>query len=219
MKIQPEELANLFLAGEEEKALQAVQQYSQDHSQQDLYFHLLTPAMYRIGELWENNIISVADEHLATAVCDFVVSAVELNRDAVTGIKRKVMILGPEGEDHYIGMKMISSLFKENGWKVHYMGPNLPLEAAIESAMQWKPEVVALSAALVYRLPALKQYAEAFRALDFKPLVLLGGRAVSIADSSFVDVEGTIVIKDLHQLENWIHTGKEADNDFDISIG
>ncbi|RNF38374.1 cobalamin B12-binding domain-containing protein [Planococcus salinus] len=219
MEIQPKELADLFLAGEEEKALQLVQQYLQQHSQQDLYHQLLTPAMYRIGELWENNIISVADEHLATAVCDFVVSAAELKRESIKGIKRKAMILGPEGEGHYIGMKMVSSLFKENGWQVHYMGPNLPLESAIESAKRWKPEVVALSAALVYRLPALQQYAAAFRELDFKPVILLGGRAVSIADPSFIREEGTVVVKDLQQLKDWIQTGKEADDDFHFSIG
>ncbi len=218
MTIQARELAELFLAGEDEKSLAAVLEYLDNHSHNELYHDLLTPAMYLIGDWWQQNIISVADEHLATAICDFVVSAAELKRKPTEGIQRKVMVLGPEGEDHYIGLKMVSSLFKEYGWHVQYLGPNLPLDAALESAQRWKPDVIAMSAALAYRLPALKAYSKAFQELDFKPSILIGGRAIATADISKIRTEGMLVVKDLPQLKNWLQTGKEAENDLDISI-
>lgn len=218
MTIQARELAELFLAGEDEKAMDAVLEYLKNHSHNELYHDLLTPAMYLIGDWWQENIISVADEHLATAICDFVVSAAELKRKPADGIQRKVMVLGPEGEDHYIGLKMVSSLFKEHGWQVQYMGPNLPLDAALESARKWQPDVIAMSAALAYRLPALKAYSQAFQELDFKPSILIGGRAIVSADISKIRTEGTLVVKDLPQLKKWLQTGKEAEDDLDISI-
>lgn len=218
MTILPGELAEMFLAGEDERAMEVVLGYLENHSHDELYHELVTPAMYLIGDWWQENTISVADEHLATAVCDFVVSAAELKRKPGKGESRKVMVLGPEGEDHYIGLKMVASLFKDHGWQVQYMGPNLPLDAALESAERWKPDVVALSAALAYRLPALKTYSEAFRNLDFKPTVIMGGRAVAAADITKLRTGGTLVVKDLPQLKNWLQTGKETNNDFDISI-
>ncbi|MGH2317172.1 cobalamin B12-binding domain-containing protein [Planococcus sp. SE5232] len=218
MNSKSKELADLFLAGDEKQAVQLVQTYLENHTKDELYQLVLTPAMYWIGELWEKNIITVADEHLATAICDFVVSVTEVRRPALNSHKKKVMVLGPEGEDHYIGLKMVSSLFKENGWEVQYLGPNLPLDAAIDSANRWQPEVIALSAALAYRLPILKEYAVAFRALDFKPTIILGGRAVSLANWPASEPEGTIIVKELDQLKKWIQTGKEPDNDFSISI-
>jgi methanogenic corrinoid protein MtbC1 len=33
-----------------------------------LYQRVIAPAMWRIGDLWEQGAISVADEHLATAL-------------------------------------------------------------------------------------------------------------------------------------------------------
>lgn len=218
MTIQARELAELFLDGEDERAMEEVLGYLENHSHNELYHDLLTPAMYLIGDWWQANIISVADEHLATAICDFVVSAAELKRKPKEGVQRKAMVLGPEGEDHYIGLKMVASLFKEHGWQVQYMGPNLPMDAALESAASWKPDVIAMSAALAYRLPALKTYSEAFQKLDFKPTVILGGRAVAAADITKLRTEGTLVVKDLLQLKNWLQTGKEAEDDFDISI-
>lgn len=218
MTEQARELAEVFLAGEDEKAMETVLGYLEDHSHDELYHDLLTPAMYLIGDWWQENLISVADEHLATAICDFVVSAAELKRQPKNGVHRKVMVLGPEGEDHYIGLKMVSSLFKDHGWQVQYMGPNLPLDAALESARRWQPDVIAMSAALAYRLPSLKAYSKAFRQLEFKPAIILGGRAVAAADISKIRIEGTLVVKDLPQLKNWLQTGKEVENDFDISI-
>lgn len=219
MNSKSQELADLFLAGNEDQALHLVQTYLEKHTKDELYQLVLTPAMYWIGELWEKNIITVADEHLATAICDFVVSVTEVRRPVQSLKKKKAMVLGPEGEDHYIGLKMVASLLKENGWEVQYLGPNLPLDAAIDSANRWKPDVIALSAALAYRLPILKKYAEAFIALDFKPTVVLGGRAVSVANLPVSDTEGIIIVKDLDQLKNWIQNGKEPDNDFSISFG
>lgn len=219
MNSTSQELANLFLAGNEEQALRLVQTYLEEHTKEELYQWVLTPAMYWIGEQWEKNVITVADEHLATAICDFVVSVTEVRRPVQVPNRKKVMVLGPEGEDHYIGLKMVASLFKECGWEVQYLGPNLPLDAAIDSAKRWEPDVIALSAALAYRLPVLKNYAESFVALKFNPTVVLGGRAVSIAKWPASKTEGIIIVKELDQLKSWIQTGKEPDNDFSISIG
>ena len=219
MNNQSKELADLFLAGNEKQALHSVQAYLKNHTKDELYQHVLTPAMYWIGELWEKNVITVADEHLATAICDYVVSVTEMRKGEQNADQKKVMVLGPEGEDHYIGLKMVASLFKENGWEVRYLGPNLPLDAAIDTANCWKPDAIALSAALVYRLPVLKKYTEAFRALDFKPSVILGGRAVAMGNWPASESEGVLIVKELDQLKNWIQNGKEPDNEFGISFG
>ncbi|WP_416145081.1 cobalamin B12-binding domain-containing protein [Planococcus koreensis] len=216
--IHPMQLAELFLEGNDRDAIGHIRTFLKTHSQKDLYDQLLTPAMYHVGELWENNEITVADEHLATAICDFVVTAVENRGQAEVGEARKVMVLGPEGEDHYIGLKMVSSLFRENGWSVKYLGPNMPLSHAVEAATRWQPDVIALSAALVYRLPTIKAYIKEFLTLEPLPTVVFGGRAVSKANMAALHEQGAIVIKDLDQLERWLTMGEEPQDEYGISI-
>jgi methanogenic corrinoid protein MtbC1 len=216
--IHPVQLAELFLAGNDAEALEQVRIFLRSNNQKALYDQLLTPAMYHVGELWENNEISVADEHLATAICDFVVTAVENRKTVNEGEAHKVMVLGPEGEDHYIGLKMVSSLFRENGWSVKYLGPNMPLSHAVEAATRWQPDVIALSAALVYRLPTIKAYINEFLALEPQPTVVFGGRAVSKASMAALQEQGAIVIKDLDQLERWLTMGEEPQDEYGISI-
>lgn len=216
--IQPTELAELFLQGNDREALKQVQQFLDTHNRKQLFDQLLTPAMYHIGELWETNEISVADEHLATAICDFVVSVIDKRREEEHAAKRKVMVLGPEGEEHYIGLKMVSSLFREHDWSVNYLGPNMPLDHAMEAANRWQPDAIALSAALVYRVPTLKAYINKFKELAHAPAIIVGGRAAAFESSRILIEEGAILVKDLEQLEHWIKTGEEPDDEYRISI-
>lgn len=71
-------LADYLLQGDEEIAIQLIEAEMNRTSQQQMMNDLLTPAMQHIGYLWENNQITVADEHLATAICDFVLSKLEI---------------------------------------------------------------------------------------------------------------------------------------------
>ncbi|AQQ54014.1 cobalamin B12-binding domain-containing protein [Planococcus lenghuensis] len=205
MLIEPKALARLFLDGEETKALTEIQAYLAEHSKKELYHDLLTPAMIHIGELWERNEISVADEHLATAICDFVMSAVDIRPVSLPSDGSKTaLVLGVEGEQHYLGLKMTASLLRENGWSVHYLGPDLPLDHALAAAERWQPDAIGLSAALAYRAPAVRKFVEAFLELQPAPVIFIGGRAVSAADLSHLEQEGVLLFDNLHQLERWI---------------
>ncbi|WP_088009601.1 cobalamin B12-binding domain-containing protein [Indiicoccus explosivorum] len=204
MAIQPKELAQLFLEGKDSEALKEVQTFLENQSKKDLYHGLLTPAMIHIGELWERNEISVADEHLATAICDFVMSAVDIRKESMSLAGGQALVLGVEGEQHHLGLKMSASVFREHGWRVHYLGPDLPLDHALAAAERWSPDVIGLSASLAYRVPALRRYIDAFRGLQPKPVVFIGGRVVGITDLSAFEQEGALLFQDLSGLERWL---------------
>ncbi|MDQ0858501.1 B12-binding domain-containing protein [Bacillus sp. V2I10] len=112
----------------------------------ELFEEIFTPAMQYAGELWENNEITVADEYLASAVCDFILSTLypRMQISASAG-RKKAMLLCVEGKQHDLGLKMVNSLFDEKGYETHYLGPNLPLEYAIQKAELWRPEIICLS--------------------------------------------------------------------------
>lgn len=200
---EAEKLARLFLEGNHAEALHFIKQQP-DQNRMVLFRDLFTPAMYMIGDLWENNEISVADEHLATGVCDFVLSRLfQVSADETTH-KKKAMFLCLQGEQHYLGIKMINSLFEEKGWETKYYGASLPLEYALKSALQWKPEVIGLSVSIVYNLPVLKNYVRALAALPNKPDILVGGRLTDKYDlEPYVNKQG-IIIKNLPQVEKWL---------------
>lgn len=198
------EFAQLLLNGDEHAAVQLVNAHSH-LSRPQLFEELFTPAMRHVGELWENNEITVADEHLASVVCDFILSTLypPMQHSAAEG-RKKAMLLCVEGEQHYLGLKMVNSLFEENGYETHYLGPNLPLEYAIKKAELWKPEVICLSISIVYHLPNIKKYVDALAALPNHPAILIGGRIVNQYDLQPYCSGQAEIMYDLKAIENWL---------------
>ncbi|MDR7074901.1 cobalamin B12-binding domain-containing protein [Fictibacillus barbaricus] len=199
-----EKLARLFLEGNQAAALHFIKQQP-NQNRMSLFQNLFTPAMYLIGDLWENNEISVADEHLATGVCDFVLSRL-FQISTETTSDHKSMFFCLQGEQHYLGIKMINSLFEENGWQTRYFGASLPLEYALKTALQWKPEVIGLSVSIVYNLPVLKNYVRTLSALPHKPVILIGGRLAEKYDLIPYTNHQGIIMKNLDEVDQWLNT-------------
>ncbi|MBM7649895.1 methanogenic corrinoid protein MtbC1 [Bacillus ectoiniformans] len=197
------ELADYLLAGDQQAAIQCIQQ-NEDMTNLMIFHQLITPAMQYIGELWEKNEITVADEHLATATCDFVFSRLFSWQGDQSANGKKAILLCLEGEQHYLGLKMVSSLFVEHGWNVRFFGPNLPLEYALETAEKWKPDVIGLSVSIVYHLPHLKHYVKHLSSLSNRPVIMLGGRLAATHDLRPYCDGNTMILKDLLMANHWL---------------
>ncbi|WP_051314726.1 cobalamin B12-binding domain-containing protein [Alteribacter aurantiacus] len=204
-----------LLDGNQGKALKIVKDLRESHSRLDVYMQLVTPAMYQIGRLWEENRITVADEHLATGVCDFVLSQTEydLVNTEKNDAQPKAMFFSVQDEWHQLGIRMVSILFKEKGWNVRYLNANLPLDHALNNAKVWKPEVIGMSLALAHRIPEIPDYITAFEKLPSKPKVLIGGRVMSSYDYTTLVSPNTKVIVDLYELDDWLETIKKNRRD------
>ncbi|MED4533269.1 cobalamin-dependent protein [Metabacillus fastidiosus] len=196
------QLASFLLDGDSLKVWEYIQK-NKRLSLHEIYENMITPAMRYIGFLWENNEITVADEHLATATCDFVLSKLGYNVEKIK-LDQKAMFLCLEGEQHYIGLKMVNNLFEEHGWETKYFGPNLPLEYALTAALEWKPNVIGLSVSIVHYLPKLKEYIAELVNLPHKPEVLIGGRLAAKYNLVPYCTDNTIILTDLLSTKEWL---------------
>jgi methanogenic corrinoid protein MtbC1 len=145
----------------------------------DLYQHLFHPALYRIGELWEQGQISVATEHMATAIIEGLMS--ELYPRLLTTPRRslKAVVAFIEGELHQVGAKMAADVFVMNGWDVHYLGTNTPTSELVRMVAVQKPHVVALSLSTPAHLPQLAQTLDLLRSRYPRLTLLVGGQGFS----------------------------------------
>ncbi|MDM5206435.1 cobalamin B12-binding domain-containing protein [Cytobacillus kochii] len=199
-----EELAEILLSGAVADAWEYIEQF--DYlTNVEIYQDIITPAMVKIGLKWENFEITVADEHLASGVCDFILSRLAA-KHKLKAVKAAptAMFLCLSGEQHYLGLKMVASIFEENGWRTKFLGANLPVQYALQAAKEWKPDVIGLSVSIATHLPTLTEYMEAFSYLPKKPRVLLGGRLTNLYDiASFTAIKPEI-ISNLYAVDKWI---------------
>jgi MerR family transcriptional regulator, light-induced transcriptional regulator len=144
-----------------------------------LYLEVFQPALRQIGALWQENRISVADEHLATAITQSVMARLYAGAfPGAPGAGRTLLAACADSERHEVGLRMICDLLELEGWDTSYLGASVPLPSLVQMAVERRPDVVALSAALLPHVPRLERAIEALRArlADEAPLVMVGGR-------------------------------------------
>ena len=172
----------LLLHGDTQGCLKVVDQSVK--TAEDLkhfYLQVIWPALYRIGQLWESNTISVAEEHVATAIVGRVMAAL-YPRFALFEITRgKALVSAGPNEFHEVGARMVADFMEMDGWDVTYLGANTPTDVLLNTLKRHKPFVVALSVATVFNLDAARQIIKMINedqeTKDIK--VMVGGLAFS----------------------------------------
>jgi MerR family transcriptional regulator, light-induced transcriptional regulator len=148
-------------------------------SLQSLYMDVFQPALREIGQRWQSDEISIADEHLATAITQSAMAhAFQHLFDWGTGHGRSLVAACADLERHEVGLRMICDLLELEGWDTTFLGASVPQESLVEMVRQRKPDALALSAAIPPHLARLRQTVDAVRgALGGEaPFILVGGR-------------------------------------------
>ena len=109
-----------------------------------LMVDVLGPLMTEVGERWHRGDLSIAQEHMVSAMVRRHVSLVLQTFDRCSKDAGIVFSTLP-GERHEIGLLMAASVCASMGHKTHYLGPDMPAEQIAAFAARTKSPVVALS--------------------------------------------------------------------------
>jgi DNA-binding transcriptional MerR regulator/methylmalonyl-CoA mutase cobalamin-binding subunit len=106
--------------------------------------HVIAPFMRRLGELWRHGSVTPANEHLASAVVARVLGRViEAAEPAETSLN--LVVATPSGAGHEFGALFAAVTAASEGWRVIYLGRDLPAEDIAAAANHTGAEAVALS--------------------------------------------------------------------------
>lgn len=142
-----------------------------------LYEEIFKNSLYRIGEMWENNKIGVAVEHMATAIVEGLMNDL-LPEIIIPKIKnKKIVISCVENEEHQVGGKMVADVFEKNNWNSFYLGANTPMTELIRFCDLKKPDLICLSLSVYSNMRFLLKEIKAIRAVNNTP-ILIGGQAL-----------------------------------------
>jgi methanogenic corrinoid protein MtbC1 len=131
---------------------------------QVIYMEVIQPAQLELGRLWHLHRVSVAQEHVASAISRRTMAQLMATAPLCDPAGRTVVAACVGHELHEIGLQMVADFFEMAGWDVHYLGPNTPAEAIVTTASEASADLVALSTAMSWRVPALGQTIASLRA-------------------------------------------------------
>ena len=145
---------------------------------EDLYADVFQPVLYEVGARWEANALTVAQEHMATAITQYVMAQIydaPVDRPATKG---SVVLTGVEGELHNIGAVMVGDLLELRGWHVRFLGTNLPASSIMATIRETMPSHVGISATMLFNVNMVRQVISSIRA-EFKDgiRIFVGGAA------------------------------------------
>ena len=119
--------------------------------------HMIQPAQYGIGKKWQNNQVTVAQEHLATAIAQSVMTLGLARSELPASNGKQVLLACVEGNNHAVGLQMVADAFQFAGWEVQFLGANVPTDALIRHLDQLKPDLLGLSVAFAQQLYVVRE--------------------------------------------------------------
>jgi methanogenic corrinoid protein MtbC1 len=135
--------------------------------------------MRSIGDLWQAGLVTVAQEHLASAITEAQLAWLAPLLPTRPMSAARIVLSGTPGELHVVGLRMLADMLAAEGWQVFNLGASLPAEDLIELVARRQPDVVGLSTSLTTHLRGVRDIAAALHALPVAPVVILGGAAYS----------------------------------------
>lgn len=105
---------------------------------------LLVPLIHEIGNLWAEGGLKASHEHLGTAVLRNFIEEVRHPRDELADNPR-LLVTTPASEKHELGAMLATATATNVGWRVTYLGPDLPAADIAAAARQRGAAAVGLS--------------------------------------------------------------------------
>ena len=129
----------------------------------DLYLHVFQSTQYEVGRLWQINQISVAQEHACTAATQLIMSQLYPYIFGTEKTHGTFVATCVSGDMHEIGARMLSDFFELEGWSTHYLGANVPTQSIVQTLVEHRASVLAISATITYHVPAVEELIAAVR--------------------------------------------------------
>lgn len=148
----------------------------------DLYSEVLQGAMYRIGGLWEENKITVAQEHMATAITQFVLAHLYALIEPTETSRGKAVVTGVQGEFHQVGAHMVADMLEADGWDVQFLGTDTPIAGVLEAIEEHKADILGISATMLFPISSVARLIDAARAKRGSRIrIMVGGRRIPLS--------------------------------------
>ncbi|ATG90538.1 MerR family transcriptional regulator [Methylomonas koyamae] len=103
---------------------------------------VLLPAMQKVGNLWHQGKINIAQEHMFSSCVKRIVLSMVNNLHRHSRNNPAIMLATPSGEPHEFGILVSCLVAAAQNYNCYYLGADLPAEDILEAARHLAPELL-----------------------------------------------------------------------------
>jgi DNA-binding transcriptional MerR regulator len=105
---------------------------------------VIVPYLHELGERWERDEVSIAQEHFASTLLRG--RLLGLARDWGRGLGPVAVLACAPGEQHDLGLIAFGLALRGRGWRIVFLGPDTPVASIADAARACDPAAVVVSA-------------------------------------------------------------------------
>lgn len=167
---------------------------------------LIDPLMYKVGQMWQLNELSVAKEHLATSLIDEIINDFIKENFLDDGSKPIAITSTVGDESHNLGIKIVGKFIESNGFSVKNLSSKISNKELINSIYTLNPALVVLSVTLPSNVATLQEIVKELKSdLNlFSGKIVIGGQGL-FCENKIVNIkEADFCSKNLEDLESFL---------------
>jgi DNA-binding transcriptional MerR regulator/methylmalonyl-CoA mutase cobalamin-binding subunit len=164
---------------------------------------VIGPLLFTIGSLWHQGLLRPANEHLATTTIRRVL--VWMSDLSVPDTGAPIIVVGtPANQLHELGAMLAATTAAGNGWRVAYLGPNLPADELARAVGHAKASALAISIVYPTDDPDLnRELRELKRQLPASVSLVVGGSGSAAYESVLREI-GALHLPSLAAMRQWL---------------
>jgi methanogenic corrinoid protein MtbC1 len=151
----------------------------------DLQAGVIQAAQGEIGRLWQLNRVTIAQEHMASAISQLALATLFERATPAARLGKRLVLACVAGELHDLPARLVADFLDLAGFDVRYLGANVPTGDLVAVVRAEQPDLIGLSVTMSFNLPALRAAVTRVREVSARP-VFIGGHATrwspSLAD-------------------------------------
>ncbi len=144
---------------------------------QQVYTDLIQKAMTKVGQEWEKGNISVANEHMASALSTKLATELYLSCPKEPQRQGKIVVTTPKKENHALGALMVANALEVKGYDVTLLSQKASVENILETLKTHQPDILVISISMPENMLNAQELIDAVKELKLeKPIkVMIGG--------------------------------------------
>ena len=164
---------------------------------------LIAPLLTTIGEMWHERRLRPANEHMASAVISRTLTWM-MEIASPDPLAPALVVATPAGQSHELGAMLSAVAASSVGWRVIYLGTNLPATDIAHAAIETRAAAIALSVVFPGDDPAMPGEVRALRAALPSSIAILAGGAAAPEYRDVWRETGAEEMPSLDALREWL---------------
>lgn len=142
------------------------------------YVSILVPAQIEVGKLWSDSGPRVSEEHRVTQITLAEMARLRPLIKPLSRLGVKAVISTLDGEDHWIGGRIIADFLFIDGWDVHFLGPNTTTKDLLALIESEKFDLVGLTSSKIESLDLVKDAVSKIKTISPLTKIILSGDSI-----------------------------------------